>query len=60
MKDKIRQIIIEMTNGSLSRLADDVAQKISKLYDVATSDKAGNHSAVATRETRITKPTEIR
>ena len=65
MKDKIKAIILEVAgnpiSGAVFELADEAAEKISKLYDVSSdSDADGNHSAVATRETRIIKSTETR
>lgn len=62
-KDEIKKIILEAAGNSISGeihdLAEIVAEALSKL-DVADSDEDGNHSAVATRETRISKPTETR
>jgi hypothetical protein len=62
-KDEIKKILLEVAgnpiSGAIYEWAEVAAVALSK-PDVADSDEDGNHSAVATRETRITKPTETR
>lgn len=64
MKEQIKAIILEVAgnpiSGAVFELAPIAAERIAKLYDVAKSDQDDNHSAVVSRETRITKPTETR
>jgi hypothetical protein len=62
-KEQIKKIILETAgnpiSGAVFELADEAADKIYKLF-APVSETDGNHSAVATRETRITEPTETR